>query len=77
MSSFRNETASAKKKYAKGRNRTGDTALFRRVLYQLSYLGTAAGRGEPPSFLCAGAVPSPQMQKPPVRSGGFRLSVTL
>ena len=24
---------------AKGRNRTGDTALFRRVLYQLSYLG--------------------------------------
>ena len=24
---------------AKGRNRTGDTALFRRVLYRLSYLG--------------------------------------
>ena len=25
---------------AKGQNRTADTALFRRVLYQLSYLGT-------------------------------------
>lgn len=25
---------------AKGRNRTVDTALFRRVLYQLSYLGS-------------------------------------
>ncbi len=24
---------------AKGQNRTGDTALFRRVLYRLSYLG--------------------------------------
>ena len=28
---------------AKGRNRTGDTALFRRVLYRLSYLGMDAG----------------------------------
>ena len=27
---------------AKGRNRTGDTALFRRVLYRLSYLGAMA-----------------------------------
>ena len=26
---------------AQGRNRTTDTAIFSRVLYQLSYLGTA------------------------------------
>ena len=30
---------------AKGRNRTGDTALFRRVLYRLSYLGERTALG--------------------------------
>jgi hypothetical protein len=37
---------------AKGRDRTGDTALFRRVLYRLSYLGTGGAlslaRSAPP-----------------------------
>ena len=28
---------------AQGRNRTTDTAIFSRMLYQLSYLGAAAG----------------------------------
>jgi hypothetical protein len=31
---------------AEGQNRTGDTAIFSRVLYQLSYLGTTDGRSE-------------------------------
>ena len=47
---------------AQGRNRTTDTAIFSRMLYQLSYLGTAratareravysqAGRACPPCF---------------------------
>ena len=30
-------------KNAEGQNRTDDTTLFRRVLYQLSYLGGKAG----------------------------------
>src|SRR5690606_8348054 len=29
---------------AEGRDRTGDTTIFSRVLYQLSYLGSADGR---------------------------------
>src|SRR5437868_7941936 len=50
---------------AQGRNRTTDTAIFSRMLYQLSYLGTSKGArpGEravysqakqacPPSFAC-------------------------
>jgi hypothetical protein len=36
---------------AQGRNRTTDTAIFSRMLYQLSYLG-APGRG--PSVLVEG-----------------------
>ena len=32
---------------AKGRNRTVDTALFRRVLYRLSYLGAPISEGAP------------------------------
>ena len=31
-------------KYGEGRNRTGDTTIFSRVLYQLSYLAEAASR---------------------------------
>lgn len=31
---------------AQGRDRTTDTAIFSRMLYQLSYLGTAASRRE-------------------------------
>ena len=30
---------------AQGRNRTTDTAIFSRMLYQLSYLGAVAGAG--------------------------------
>ena len=30
---------------AQGRNRTTDTAIFSRMLYQLSYLGAEPGRG--------------------------------
>ncbi len=41
---------------AQGRNRTTDTAIFSRVLYQLSYLGESE-RSEPPDVkgvaLCA------------------------
>ena len=37
---------SKSKNGAKGRNRTGDTALFRRVLYQLSYLGLRCAKGK-------------------------------
>ncbi len=32
---------------AQGRNRTTDTAIFSRMLYQLSYLGTQAFPGRP------------------------------
>lgn len=33
---------------AEGQNRTGDTTIFSRMLYQLSYLGTAdRSRAEP------------------------------
>ena len=55
---------------AQGRNRTTDTAIFSRMLYQLSYLGTVrrgpgapvysqAGLPCPPRFACAtrGAAP--------------------
>jgi hypothetical protein len=38
---------------AKGRNRTVDTALFRRVLYRLSYLGTPASVPSAPLARCA------------------------
>ena len=31
----------AGEKYGEGRNRTGDTTIFSRVLYQLSYLALA------------------------------------
>jgi hypothetical protein len=31
---------------AQGRNRTTDTAIFSRMLYQLSYLGTADREGD-------------------------------
>ena len=34
---------------AQGRNRTTDTAIFSRMLYQLSYLGRSRGRGKSPS----------------------------
>jgi hypothetical protein len=34
-------TANSLKNGAQGRNRTTDTAIFSRMLYQLSYLGTA------------------------------------
>ena len=30
---------------AQGRNRTTDTAIFSRMLYQLSYLGASSGAG--------------------------------
>ncbi len=43
-------------KSAKGENRTRDTALFRRVLYRLSYLGISPSR-RPPWVLCAGLFP--------------------
>ena len=32
---------------AQGRNRTTDTAIFSRMLYQLSYLGTPLGHAPP------------------------------
>ena len=38
--------AEKRQKNAKGRNRTGDTALFRRVLYRLSYLGMRRAKGK-------------------------------
>ncbi len=31
-------------RYGEGRNRTGDTTIFSRVLYQLSYLADEAAR---------------------------------
>lgn len=34
---------------AQGRNRTTDTAIFSRMLYQLSYLGVLQERGQGPS----------------------------
>src|ERR1700687_1298816 len=34
------------KRGAQGRDRTTDTAIFSRMLYQLSYLGTARRRGQ-------------------------------
>ena len=34
---------------AQGRNRTTDTAIFSRMLYQLSYLGVLHERGQGPS----------------------------
>jgi hypothetical protein len=34
---------------AESQNRTGDTAIFSRVLYQLSYLGTVADRADRPA----------------------------
>ena len=37
---------------AQGRDRTTDTAIFSRMLYQLSYLGGSSGTGE------RGAVPA-------------------
>jgi hypothetical protein len=40
--------------YGEGRNRTGDTTVFSRVLYQLSYLArTAKCSGVPSRFLPA------------------------
>ena len=33
---------------AESQNRTGDTAIFSRVLYQLSYLGPMANQAQPP-----------------------------
>ena len=33
---------------AQGRNRTTDTAIFNRMLYQLSYLGAVIRRKKPP-----------------------------
>ena len=54
---------------AQGRNRTTDTAIFSRMLYQLSYLGTSkasgaweravysqAGRACPPCFACLSGI---------------------
>ena len=42
----RNEgLAYSQKNGAQGRNRTTDTAIFSRMLYQLSYLGAAAAQG--------------------------------
>lgn len=35
---------------AEGRNRTADTAIFSRMLYQLSYLGLAAPTGLEPAI---------------------------
>jgi hypothetical protein len=37
------ESGASISRYGEGRNRTGDTTIFSRVLYQLSYLA-AAGR---------------------------------
>jgi hypothetical protein len=34
---------------AESQNRTGDTAIFSRVLYQLSYLGPVADRADRPA----------------------------
>ena len=35
---------------AQSRNRTSDTAIFSRMLYQLSYLGPAAAEATPETF---------------------------
>ena len=50
---------------AQGRNRTTDTAIFSRMLYQLSYLGTAA-RGEEVALII-GFVPPDKRVSPRVR----------
>ncbi len=49
LSHFRSGAAHAGDVGAESQSRTGDTAIFSRVLYQLSYLGPARppGRSEP------------------------------
>ena len=42
LSHFRPITASTSEGGAESQDRTGDTAIFSRVLYQLSYLGPKA-----------------------------------
>jgi hypothetical protein len=47
------KNAGEQKNGAQGRNRTTDTAIFSRMLYQLSYLGMSRGRlgtGEPAGY---------------------------
>ena len=39
-------SAHQQKSGAQGRDRTADTAIFSRMLYQLSYLGAPASAGE-------------------------------
>ncbi len=45
---------------AQGRNRTTDTAIFSRMLYQLSYLGTAVPACMTPGGAKAGCLPQRQ-----------------
>ena len=44
LSHFRSMTATTDQGGAESQNRTGDTAIFSRVLYQLSYLGPMANQ---------------------------------
>jgi hypothetical protein len=45
----RRKNEAGKARGAQGRNRTTDTAIFSRMLYQLSYLGRSLGRKSPSS----------------------------
>ncbi len=55
---------------AQGRNRTIDTAIFSRMLYQLSYLGAggAQARSLPPHAFQAGGLQARGRQSPPSRA---------
>jgi hypothetical protein len=44
LSHFRSNVATTDQGGAESQNRTGDTAIFSRVLYQLSYLGPMANQ---------------------------------
>ena len=48
LSHFRSIFATTENGGAESQNRTGDTAIFSRVLYQLSYLGPMANQAQPP-----------------------------
>jgi hypothetical protein len=55
--------ASQEKNGAQGRDRTADTAIFSRMLYQLSYLGIAGGASAPGGSRAYKAV-SPSLSSP-------------
>jgi hypothetical protein len=48
LSHFRSMNATTKRGGAESQDRTGDTAIFSRVLYQLSYLGPMANQARSP-----------------------------